>query len=116
MKTFTGKFSNGSYVLSGDDAVLKSQLVSVLNTPIGSRFYYPSYGSHLNEFRFSVINHFTINMISQEIKSAVDLLDGVSLIGIQYYVKDNKLYFDVGLSRLSNKYTINLSVSDGIAS
>ena len=116
MKTFVGDYKNGNFIMSGDESVLKSQLVSILNTPVGSRFYYPSYGSHLSEFRFSIINYFTINLISQEIKSAVDLLDGVVCNSIQYYIKDDTLHFNIYLSRQSNYYRINLSVTDGVAS
>ena len=116
MKTFMGKYSNGNFVLSDDNDVLKAELISILNTPLGSRFYYPSYGSHLREFRFSIINYFTINMIGQEIKNAVNLMDGVSLSSIDYYVSNNKLYFNVILNRLSEKIKVNLSVVDGVAS
>lgn len=116
MKTFIGKYFNNNFVLSSDSDVIKSELISILNTPIGSRFYYPSYGSRLNEFRFSIINYFTINLIGQEIKNAINLIDGVTLSSIDYYVENNKLYFNIVLNKLSNKVKVNLSVVDGVAS
>ena len=61
MKTFTGQYSNGNFVYSNDTEAIRAQLISILNTPLGSRFYYPSYGSRLNDYRFDVINYFTIN-------------------------------------------------------
>ena len=67
MKTFTGQYSNGNFVYSNDTEAIRAQLISILNTPLGSRFYYPSYGSRLNDYRFDVINYFTINMIAQAI-------------------------------------------------
>ena len=69
MKTFTGQYSNGNFVYSNDTEAIRAQLISILNTQLGSRFYYPSYGSRLNDYRFDVINYFTINMIAQEIKN-----------------------------------------------
>ena len=51
MRTFFGKYSDGSFVYSEQNDALKAQLISILNTPVGSRFYAPTYGSHLNEYR-----------------------------------------------------------------
>ncbi len=116
MRTFTGKYINENFAYSDDNEAIRAQLISILNTPIGSRFYYPSYGSRLNEFKFSIINYFTINMIGQEIKNAVALMGGISLNKISYDVYDNKLVFNVELKRLSEKISINLSVVDGVAS
>lgn len=116
MKTFIGKYSNGNFVLSEGNDVLKAELISILNTPLGARFYYPSYGSHLSEYRFSVLNYFTINMIGQEIKNAVALLDGVTLTSIDYYVSNNQLQFNIVLNRNSENIKVNLSVVDGVAS
>ena len=64
---------------------------------------------------FDVINYFTINMIAQEIKNAILLLDGVTLSNIEYHVYNDRLYFDIELTRLSEKISLNLSVSDGVA-
>lgn len=115
MKTFTGQYSNGNFVYSNDTEAIRAQLISILNTPLGSRFYYPSYGSRLNDYRFDVINYFTINMIAQEIKNAILLLDGVTLSNIEYHVYNDRLYFDIELTRLSEKISLNLSVTDGVA-
>lgn len=116
MQTFSGKYAGRNFVYSNDIEAIRMQLVSILNTPKGTRFYYPSYGSNLNTFRFSILNYFTINMIGQEVKDAVDLIDGVSLSGIGYYIKDNTIYFDIVLNRLSEKVKVNISVKDGVAS
>lgn len=116
MKTFAGKYVGKNFVYSDDNEAIRMQLISILNTPVGSRYYYPSYGSHLNEYRFSVLNYFTINMIGQEIKNAIALLNGITLSSIGYYIKDNKLYFNIELNRLSNNIKISLSVVDGVAS
>lgn len=116
MKTFTGKYTNKNFQYSSDNEVLRAQLISILNTPIGSRFYYPSYGSKLSEYKFTILNHFSINMISQEIKNAVDLIDGVTLSAISYNVIDNSIYFTVDLEKLSNTIKVVLSVTDGVAS
>lgn len=116
MRTFAGKYENDNFVYSEDNEALRIQLISILNTPIGSRFYAPSYGSRLNEFKFSVINYFTINMIGQEIKNAIHLMSGVSLSKISYSVYNNKLIFNIELNRLSEKINMNLSVVDGVAS
>lgn len=116
MRTFTGKYSNGNFVYSGNAEVLKSQLVSILNTPFGSRFYYPGYGSRLNEYKFSPINYFTIHMISQEIKNAVNYIDGVSLSAISYSLEDGILKFNVELSKLSERIKLSLNVVNGVAS
>lgn len=116
MKTFSGKFSGKNFVYSDDIESIRMQLVSILNTPIGSRFYAPSYGSNLNNYRFAVLNYFTINIIGQEIKNAINLISGVTLAGISYYVKENTLYFNIELNRLSNIVKVNLSIVDGVAS
>lgn len=116
MKTFTGKYVNGHFVYSDDIDAIKSQLVSILNTPAGSRFYNPSYGSHLNEYRFSILNYFTINIIGQEVKEAVHMMDGVTLSSISYRVENNKLIFDIDLQQTSDVVRVALTVSDGIAS
>lgn len=116
MESFTGAYERNNFVLSSDEKVLKAELISILNTPVGSRYYYPSYGSNLSSFKFSVLNYFTINIIGQEVKSAVDLLDGVTLSGISYYISNNKLYFTLDLNKNSNNYKVTLSVSDGVAS
>lgn len=115
MKTFIGKYSNGNFVYSGDVESIRAQLISILNTPLGSRFYYPSYGSRLNEFRFSILNYYTINMIGQEIKNAIALMSGITLVRIGYYVNNNKLYFNIELSRMAENIKLNLSVVDGVA-
>lgn len=116
MKTFSGKFSDKNFIYSDDIESIRMQLVSILNTPVGSRFYYPSYGSHLREYRFAVLNYYTINIIGQEIKNAVDFISGVELTGISYYVVDNVLHFNIELNRLSNIVKVNLTVVDGVAS
>lgn len=115
MKTFVGEYKNGNFSYSGDIDSIRMQLISILNTPLGSRFYFPSYGSKISDYRFNVINYFTINMIGQEIKRVVDLIDGVSLTDIQYNVQDNTIIFDMSLSRLSDIIKIRVSVSDGVA-
>lgn len=115
MRTFTGNYSNRSFQYSGDNEALRAQLISILNTPKGSRFYYPSYGSHLNEYRFSILNHFSINMIGQEIKTAITLIDGVTLSAISYSVAGNTLYFTIDLNKMSNTIRLNLSIVDGVA-
>ena len=116
MKTFIGDYENGNYVMSSEDASLRAQLICILNTPKGSRFYYPEFGTHLNEYRFSTIDYFTINIISEEVREAVRLMDGVSLAGISYYIDGNKLYFTVDLTRLSGVIRLNISISEGVAS
>ena len=116
MTTFNGKYSGRNFIYSDENEALRMQLVSILNTPMGSRFYYPSYGSHLNEYRFSVLNYFTINMIGQEIKNAISLLSGITLSSMSYYITDNVIHFNIELNKMSNKVSINLSVVDGVAS
>lgn len=116
MKTFTGKYSNKNFQYSSDNEVLRAQLISILNTPVGSRFYYPDYGSNLNDYRFNILNHFSINMIAQEVKRAVTLIDGVELTSISYSVDGNVLYFTVDLERLSNIIRVTFSIVDGVAS
>ena len=54
-------------------------------------------------------------MIAQEIKNAILLLDGVTLSNIEYHVYNDRLYFDIELTRMSEKISLNLSVSDGVA-
>lgn len=116
MRTFAGKYVNDNFVYSDDNETLRMQLISILNVPLGSRWYMPSYGSRLNEYRFSIINYFTIQMIGQEIKNAIALMNGISLSKITYDVYDNKLVFNIELNRLSEKISINISVVDGVAS
>lgn len=116
MKTFFGKYENGSFVYSEHSEAIKAQLISILNTPIGSRFYAPTYGSVLNEYRFSILNYFTINMIGQAIKDAIQLMSGVTLQNIEFSLVNNKLYFTVDLLHLSEIVRVNLTISDGVAS
>jgi phage baseplate assembly protein W len=116
MKTFIGNYNEKNFVYANDIESIRAQLISILNTPFGSRFYYPTYGSNLNKFRFSILNYFTINMIGQEIKNAIALLGGVTLSNISYYVTNNQLYFNIVLNRQSEKISLNLKISDGIAS
>ena len=116
MRTFTGNYSNKSFQYSGDNEALRAQLISILNTPIGTRFYYPSYGSHLNEYRFNVLNHYSINMIAQEIKNAIALIDGITLSAISYSISGNNLYFTIDLNKTSNIIRFTISVVDGVAS
>lgn len=116
MQTFIGEYQNGNFTMSSDAIALKAQLVSILNTPIGTRFYYPSFGSNLSQLRFSVLNYYTINIITQAIKDAVELINGVRLLSLVYTIKNNSLLFTVNLDKLSTKYSINISVSDGVAS
>lgn len=116
MISFTGEYKDNNFVYSNDTNSLRMQLISILNTPKGSRWYYPTYGSYLNEYKFSVLNFFTINIIGNEIKDAIDLIDGVTLSSINYTIDHNKLIFDIDLIRSSDKITIKLSVVDGVAS
>lgn len=116
MITFAGNYSNGNFVYSDTNEALRMQLVSILNTPIGSRPYAPTYGSNIRNYRFSVLNYFTISMIGQEIKNAVQFMTGVTLTGISYSLEDNKLQFSVDLLYLSDVVRVNLTVVDGVAS
>lgn len=115
MRSFAGQYKNNRFIFSNENETLRAKLISILNTPLGSRFYYPSYGSNLNQYRFSILNYFTINMIGQEIKNAISLMGGISLSKISYYVTDNVLYFNIELNRLSDIIRLNLSVVDGVA-
>lgn len=116
MKTFFGKYKNGNFVYSDQNEAIKAQLVSILNTPIGERFYAPTYGSSLNEFRFSVLNYYTINMIGQTIKDAIQLMNGITLQNIEFSLVKNTLYFAIDLIYLSEIVRVNLKISDGVAS
>lgn len=116
MKTFFGEYNNKNYVYSDDSAVLKSQLISILNTPIGTRFYYPEYGSNLYKYKFGVINYFTVNMIGQEIKNAISMMTGVSLSSITYNINGTTLLFNISLKKTSNIFRLNIKVEDGVAS
>ena len=116
METFFGQYVGKNFVLSNESEALRIQLVSILNTPSGSRFYYPSYGSRLNEYNFNVLNYYTVNMIGQEVKNAISLLDGVSLVSIDYVVDGNKVMFMITLQKTSNRIRVNLTVQDGVAS
>jgi phage baseplate assembly protein W len=115
MKTFFGKYENGNFTYSEQNESLKAQLISILNTPIGSRFYAPSYGSRLNEYRFSILNYFTINIIGQTIKDAIQFMEGVTLLKIEYSLNKNDLLFNIELMYMSDVVTINLTVADGVA-
>jgi hypothetical protein len=54
-------------------------------------------------------------MIGQEIKTAITLIDGVTLSAISYSVAGNTLYFTVDLNKMSNTIRLTLSVVDGVA-
>lgn len=116
MITFAGKYENGNFIYSEDTEAIKMQLVSILNTPIGSRLYAPSYGSNLRNYRFSILNYFTINMIGQEIKNAIQHMSGVTLASITYSVNNNKLLFSIDLQYMSETIRVDLTVVDGVAS
>ena len=116
MRTFIGKYDNGHYIYSNQNEAIKAQLVSILNTPVGSRFYMPSYGSRLNEYRFSVLNYFTINMIAQEIKNAVQFMTDISLVSMSYFLDNNNLKFTIDLSYMSSVVRVDLAIADGVAS
>lgn len=116
MITFAGKYENNNFVYSDDTEAIKMQLVSILNTPIGTRFYAPTYGSNIREYRFSILNYFTINMIGQEIKNAIQYMSGITLADMSYTIKDNQLTFDVDLYYLSEVIRVNLTIVDGVAS
>ena len=116
MITFTGQYDKNKFVYSDDLESIRVQLISILNTPIGSRWYYPSYGSNLNQYRFSPFNYFTINMIGQEIKNAIDHLEGVSLADIAFTFYKEKLIFVISLYRFSDIVKLYITVADGVAS
>lgn len=117
MKTFTGKYVNGNFVLSSDNEVLRAELVSILNTRLGTRWYYPTYGSSLREFKYDILNFYSLNLITQEIKTAISLIEGVKLVGISYIIGSNKeIIFSIDLNRDSTTFKVSLSVQDGVAS
>jgi Phage baseplate assembly protein W len=116
MITFAGKYENDNFKYSDDVEAIKMQLVSILNTPIGTRFYAPTYGSNIRNYRFSILNYFTISMIGQEIKNAIQFMSGVTLANISYEVDNNKLLFTIDLYYLSEIVRVNLTVVDGVAS
>jgi phage baseplate assembly protein W len=116
MITFAGKYENNSFKYSDDTEAIKMQLVSILNTPIGSRFYAPTYGSNIRNYRFSILNYFTISMIGQEIKNAIMFMSGITLANISYTLDGNNLIFTVDLYYLSEVVRINLTIVDGVAS
>ena len=116
MITFVGKYENNNFKYSDDVEAIKMQLVSILNTPIGTRFYAPTYGSNIRNYRFSILNYFTISMIGQEIKNAIQFMSGVTLANISYEVDNNKLLFTIDLYYLSEIVRVNLTVVDGVAS
>lgn len=116
MKTFFGKYQNGNFVYSDKNESIRAQLISILNTPVGSRFYAPTYGSHLREYRFSTLNYYTINMIGQAVKEAIALMSNVTLSKMEYILSGNKLTFDIELIVASDNVRVTLSVADGVAS
>lgn len=114
MITFAGEYKDNNYILSDDKNAIKMQLLSILNTPLGTRFYSPNYGSNIRKYRFSILNYFTINMIGQEIKNAISLMSGVTLASIDYSVDENKLTFEVELAYLSTNIRVDLTYLDGV--
>lgn len=115
MRTFFGDYKNKNFVYSNKNDAIRAQLISILNTQKGSRFYYPNYGSDLNQYRFGIINYFTIQMIGQCVKDAISLLDGVSIINIRYSVEKDHLKFYIDLNCNSDNVTVHLSIANGVA-
>jgi phage baseplate assembly protein W len=85
-----------------DDKAVKSALINLLRSPVGSKPFYPEYGVDVNKYLFELADPMTESMINEDIAKAIKRFEpraeviaiessmedyGIE-IKIEYYIKN----------------------------
>ena len=118
LRTFSEKYHNRNFVWdTGSDAV-REYLAYILNTPKGTRPYYPNFGSNLHKFKYAPLNQVTLREIHAEIRNCINAIDGMILQTSEYTVdvKSRSIYFKFYMLVDKDLMTVSLKYSGGVAS
>lgn len=117
MRTFMENFDNVvSYAWDKRVSAVRDFLLVVLNTPRGSRPYYPEFGCDIEKYKYMPLNTNVINMIHHEIRKSIDSISGLTLRSSSYRVlsKERTLLFQFVLLMKSETVTVKLSYKEGV--
>lgn len=115
IRTFAEHYGARNFTYdTGADAV-REFLAYVLNTPKGTRPYYPLFGSYLGRYKYAPLNQTTIREVHAEIRSCINSIDGISVVNSEYSVdaRTRSLSFRFFLVVDGNRMSVSMSYSDG---
>lgn len=86
------QISNGLPVLSKGVSAVEEAIITILNTPVGSRFMLPEYGSRLHELIFEPNDEFLVATMRRFIVDALEIWEKrVSFVEASFNVNVEKV-------------------------
>lgn len=89
---FPIKVLNGQPVLSKGSEAVQEAIATILNTPIGSKFFLPEYGSRLHELMFEPNDEVLESLMYMFIKEAIDFWEKrVKFVDASFSINNDKV-------------------------
>lgn len=115
LRSFSEKYSIRNFAYdSGTDAV-REYLTFILNTPKGTRAYYPDFGSNLHKYQYAPLNQTLIREVHAEIRNCVNQVEGITVLTTEYDVniKLRQVAFKFYLMVDGERMQVSLGYKDG---
>lgn len=84
MYTFTAAYSGTAYRGTSGVAALYHYVLDQVNTPLGSRPYYPDYGSRIHEYRHLPLTATLARVVHTEVYVLLTQQPGVTVLSTSY--------------------------------
>ena len=116
MYTFIEDYSRKSYTgESGVDCIVQF-IMDQLNTQIGTRPYYPDYGTNFIKYRFLPATIENARMLHADVYSAITNMSNITIRNSDFSLEPESRKVNLSFTLIVNKepVTLRMSYSDGV--
>lgn len=115
MSSYIENYSKNNYCFETTSSSFYQSVMDQLNTPLGSRAYYPDYGSKLYLYKFLPLDINTAKVIHAEIYILLSSYEGVDILSTDYKLlveqKTLRTFFDLNVT--GDFFTISFNYATG---
>lgn len=86
LRSFSEKYSIRNFVYDTGSGAVREYLMHILNTPKGTRPYYPDFGSNLHKYQYAPLNQIVIREVHAEIRNCINQVEGITVLNSEYAV------------------------------
>lgn len=116
MYTFIENYSRKNY--TGEDGIdcIIQFIMDQLNTQIGTRPYYPDYGTNFTKYRFLPATIENARMLHTDVYSAITNMNGITIKNSDFSLEPESRKVNLSFTLIVNKnsVTLRMSYSDGL--
>ena len=118
LRSFSEKFINRNFAWDNGTDAVREYLTYILNTPKGTRPYYPHFGSNLHKFKYAPLNQVTLREIHSEIRNCINAIEGMVIQTSEYFVdvQNRTIAFKFYMQVNKDKMTVSMQYSGGAVS